>query len=619
MVNEAREIAIRYIRGWFIVDVLSVLPFDLIVLFAEIDASGAGAFKFVKFVRLLRLVKLLRVLRATRIIARWQARVGIKYAILSLGKYAIFVLILAHWGACLFAITARMTDGEATWMDAYIGVVDDSTIRTQYIAAFYWSTMTVTTIGYGDVSPQTDQERLMACACMFMGGAFYAVIIGSICGLVTQMDQATNEFYTSMDHLNVYMEDVKLPVPLRIKLRRFFHHSKGVYKHKFNQRVMIQMSPGLRKAFCLHVHQKWISQVKFFNHPDEPENTSFIAALSLVMEMEPFPPSEAIVVKGEQAHKLYVVENGLVAENARVMRQGYVVGAEMIMRSARRENTVLALTFTDTLSLTRNSLMMVLGDGRYPRMSYFIRRAAIKLAILKEFVRVGQEMRRMMESGLYPKDFKVVDFLSIIYGNPLTVVSPEDAEDQARINPLSRMRGSVMLGRTPMNISPDRSRRGSGGGNSMRASFVGHSLPQLPMSGRQPDSAEHSGKTSPRPKTMGNTLVVPGHGSLAPKPKQQGVTPIKEESAVDLMSPKIGPGRLVFKKLEGEVSQSIMELTEKVNQTVEKIEFMEDKMQTLVHVLENLSQQQSVLALTIEDISVMLKEGQQHSAAGWRR
>lgn len=278
-------------------DLVSVLPFDLIVVITDYNSQDVASLKFIKFIRLLRLVKLLRVLRVTRIIARWQARSGVKFATLALGKYAVMVAILAHWAACLFAITARMTEGEVTWLDQYLGA-SPSTF-SQYISAFYWSTMTVTTIGYGDVTPQTDQERIMACICMFTGCSVYAVIIGSICGLVTQMDQAGNEFQASMDHLNVYMEEVRLPHGLRVDLRRYFQNSRKIYKHKFNQRVMTQMSPGLRKTFCLYVHQKWINSIKFFNHPDEPENESFCAAIALVMEMEAFPPSEVCRITAE--------------------------------------------------------------------------------------------------------------------------------------------------------------------------------------------------------------------------------------------------------------------------------------------------------------------------------
>ena len=128
----------------------------------------------------------------------------------------------------------------------------------QYIAALYWSTMTVTTIGYGDPSAKTHTERIIATVLMFFGGALYAYVVGSICGLVSsvgvrpssplllfvlfelarsymqvqnrsfthshtilpcaslQMDEATGEFRRTMDHLNSYMQERNLPDNMRV-------------------------------------------------------------------------------------------------------------------------------------------------------------------------------------------------------------------------------------------------------------------------------------------------------------------------------------------------------------------------------------------------------------------
>lgn len=41
---------------------------------------------------------------------------------------------------------------------------------TLYIMSLYWSVMTATTIGYGDIVPSTDIERLASTVCMLVGG-----------------------------------------------------------------------------------------------------------------------------------------------------------------------------------------------------------------------------------------------------------------------------------------------------------------------------------------------------------------------------------------------------------------------------------------------------------------
>ena len=84
----------RYASSWLVLDLASILPFetvDVIVSGGGGDAASsssgdgdASLKKAVRFIRLLRLMKLLRVLRGMRIFARWEARLALNYAVLSL-------------------------------------------------------------------------------------------------------------------------------------------------------------------------------------------------------------------------------------------------------------------------------------------------------------------------------------------------------------------------------------------------------------------------------------------------------------------------------------------------------------------------------------------------------
>ena len=61
----------------------------------------------------------------------------------------------------------------------------------QYVTALYWSVMTLTTIGYGDVAPVTLGEQCLCIFAMLLGGSIYAYVIGAVCGIVSSMDEAT--------------------------------------------------------------------------------------------------------------------------------------------------------------------------------------------------------------------------------------------------------------------------------------------------------------------------------------------------------------------------------------------------------------------------------------------
>merc|ERR1712057_115834 len=85
----------------------------------------------------------------------------------------------------------------ATYYDSPPGSLD------QYSTCLYWAIMTMSTIGYGDVTGKTMTERLVACLCMFFGAGTYGYVIGSITSTVAMLDHDTTRFHETMDSLNI--------------------------------------------------------------------------------------------------------------------------------------------------------------------------------------------------------------------------------------------------------------------------------------------------------------------------------------------------------------------------------------------------------------------------------
>ena len=78
-------------KGWFVLDIISILPFDLASLKdpnedpdAESSSSDLSVLKLVRIIRLLRLIKLVRLVRGARILKRWESKLAINYSTLTL-------------------------------------------------------------------------------------------------------------------------------------------------------------------------------------------------------------------------------------------------------------------------------------------------------------------------------------------------------------------------------------------------------------------------------------------------------------------------------------------------------------------------------------------------------
>merc|ERR1719414_2953222 len=109
--------------------------------------------------------------------------------------------------ACLWGGVGKRGGTEGfTWLEALIKAkVAPEHIyqegRCIYGISLYWAIMTFTTIGYGDITPQSELEYWIASLCMAGMAAIWAYIIGEVCSIMASM-RKDQKFMQTMDHLN---------------------------------------------------------------------------------------------------------------------------------------------------------------------------------------------------------------------------------------------------------------------------------------------------------------------------------------------------------------------------------------------------------------------------------
>ena len=132
VIFDRRRIAGHYMRGWLTFDVLTAIPFDLLVsVIAVAQGWGADASaQLIQLLRVVRLAKLLRIVRLARILRRWQDHVSISFALLSLAKFIFLTVLLAHWLACGWGFIAIASDAPWTGYDDGLSWKQKAQVRT---------------------------------------------------------------------------------------------------------------------------------------------------------------------------------------------------------------------------------------------------------------------------------------------------------------------------------------------------------------------------------------------------------------------------------------------------------------------------------------------------------
>ena len=247
--------------------------------------------------------------------------------------------------------------------------------------------MTLTTIGYGDVVPVSDGERWVAVFAMAVGGAFYAYMVGAVCGIVSSMDIAGIEYRQTMDNLNSYLDECDAPADLRFKLREYFTLSRDVAKQKFYLAVIDQLSPGLKAELAGFVNNDWIEKIYFLAiGSSEKSQHKFTAEVAMRLTGRTYPSTEYVIRMGDSTSEMFIIQKGLVARMNAVLSTGRHFGEDVVLHNALRLYTVRALTFLSVYVLKREDLEDVLFSPDFMYQKKVVRRATIKLAMRNTFI-----------------------------------------------------------------------------------------------------------------------------------------------------------------------------------------------------------------------------------------
>lgn len=149
----------RYVFSfWGFIDLATVLPLYVMWLWPEISLSYVFAWRAMRVIRVLRILKLLRFMPSLRVF--WSAIVSARHQLILF--YSFIAIVMIVFGALMYLIEGPKYG------------------FTTLNASVYWAIVTVTTVGYGDITPHTPLGRIVASVLILIGYSVIAIPTGLI-------------------------------------------------------------------------------------------------------------------------------------------------------------------------------------------------------------------------------------------------------------------------------------------------------------------------------------------------------------------------------------------------------------------------------------------------------
>jgi CRP-like cAMP-binding protein len=379
-VTDHRRIQWRYIRGWLVIDLVSLLPWDLLV--------NQKRMKLIKLLKLAKLAKLLRILRTVSVIDLIKKEFGRYW---EFAKMFAAMTTWIHWIACMWHLLPFLEMSSTSWIEE--GRIEyrhgfDSWFSS-YASSVEFSLMCMV-ISYGCFKPITTIERVTSILFMMTSGAMYAYIIGSVCARIAQRDPASTEFQDTVGMVERFMTEKEVPVKIREEVRKFLNFQRPQMRYEFYQKSLSKLSPALRIQLSTCATGEWSKHVPFFHAENELERKHFLMAVSRLVTHTALPPKEHVFLQGEAANSMFVLSKGLLylidtgrGHSVVVSARKGLFGEEMLATSGKRLRSALTLTYVRYYELKKEALSMLLLEfGQvFVETCKLVRRAQIRCAL----------------------------------------------------------------------------------------------------------------------------------------------------------------------------------------------------------------------------------------------
>ncbi len=357
--TDHRKVVGQYLKGWFLIDFIAFIPF--FIAFGSPADYGSDALHLFKTLRLLQLSRLLKLARLNHLMRGFQKRQAINPSLFRLVSFLFIIGLVAHWIACFWIV-----------LD---GVAEMEKSSDIYSIAIYWSVTTLTTVGYGDITPVTTPQRYFTIMVMLAGVGTYGYVIGNVASFLANMDIVKAGYRKKMEEISAFLSYRAVPVELQKRVHEYYEHLWESRMGHDEDSFLDDIPDPLKSDLALFMRKDLIRKVPFF------KGAGHALLRDIVMALKPsvYLPNTFVIRKGDPGSFMFIVSTGMVDvmadDNETViitLPEGSFVGEMALILEQPRTASVRTRGYCDLYILEKSDFDLILK--RYPDFAALVRK-----------------------------------------------------------------------------------------------------------------------------------------------------------------------------------------------------------------------------------------------------
>ncbi|MGH0162860.1 UNVERIFIED_CONTAM: hypothetical protein FKN15_064643, partial [Acipenser sinensis] len=165
-------------------------------------------------------------------------------------------------------------------------------VRSSYVTSLYFALSSLTSVGFGNVSANTDAEKIFSICTMLIGALMHAVVFGNVTAIIQRMYSRRSLYHTRTKDLKDFIRVHRIPKQLKQRMLECFQTTWSV-------------NNGIDVNIAMHLNKE-VLQLPLF----ESASHGCLRSLSLIIKTSFCAPGEFLIRQGDALQAIYFVCSG---------------------------------------------------------------------------------------------------------------------------------------------------------------------------------------------------------------------------------------------------------------------------------------------------------------------